>query len=282
MSNYTITEEQIKSIALGGGKTKIKEMFPEVFETKLEVGKWYKSNDILNHIFYVTKLFDGKYFYYGFNCVGNYEDNDYYLLADFGLKNGFTKATPEEVESALIAEAKKRGYKDKKIILLRGSSEGQISRGTIGDDFDYFPDENKLNIISKVYDYTVFDNGRWAEIIKETPDSFLDTIFNKDLTCKVDKEKYPNSVFYFDGETSILEIEKIEKKLYAWVNYDKIWHPISTKFGLNYSEVEQILKVRIEEHFKLRDVTPFIIFKIIYCLIEEHFKLRDITAPYFV
>ena len=41
MAQYTITEEQIKSIAEGGGKKKIKEMFPEVFNPKLEVGKWY-------------------------------------------------------------------------------------------------------------------------------------------------------------------------------------------------------------------------------------------------
>ncbi|MGL5235223.1 MAG: hypothetical protein ACRC8Z_10805 [Empedobacter falsenii] len=31
---YTITEEQIKDIALGGGKSKIKTMFPEVFKPK--------------------------------------------------------------------------------------------------------------------------------------------------------------------------------------------------------------------------------------------------------
>ena len=87
-------------------------------------------------------------------------------------------------------------------------------------------------------------------------EEFLDEIFNQDFICKTDKEKYPNSVFYFQGETFLLEIEKTSEKLYAWVNYDKIWNPISSKFNLSYLEIQQILKVTIEEHFKLSDVTP--------------------------
>ena len=91
---------------------------------------------------------------------------------------------------------------------------------------------------------------------KETVEDFLNEIFKNDFICKTDKEKYPNSVFYFQGETFLLEIEKTSEKLYVWVNYDKIWNPISSKFSLSYSEIQQILKVKIEEHFKLSDATP--------------------------
>lgn len=93
---------------------------------------------------------------------------------------------------------------------------------------------------------------------KETPEQFFDSIFNKDLTRKVDFDKYPNSQFYFDGETLMLEIEKRGETLYAWFNYFKIWNPISTKNNWNYDQTQAFLKVRIEEHFKLRDVTPTI------------------------
>ena len=92
--------------------------------------------------------------------------------------------------------------------------------------------------------------------LQKALEEFLDEIFNQDLICKTDKEKYPNSVFYSQGETFLLEIEKTSEKLYAWVNYDKIWNPISSKFRLSYSEIQQILKVKIEEHFKLSDATP--------------------------
>ena len=50
---YEITKEQILSLYMGGGNEgKFKEWFPEVFETVLEVGKWYKlipeeNNDAL-------------------------------------------------------------------------------------------------------------------------------------------------------------------------------------------------------------------------------------------
>jgi hypothetical protein len=112
---------------------------------------------------------------------------------------------------------------------------------------------------------------------KETTESFLDKIFNKDLICKKDPYKYPNSVFYFDGETFLIEIEKTEEKILAWVNNVKIWNPISEKFGLHYYQTQHILKVKIEEHFKLRDVTPASISNQIVETIEEHFKLRDVT-----
>lgn len=92
--------------------------------------------------------------------------------------------------------------------------------------------------------------------IKETPEEFFNSIFKKDLTRKVDFEKYPNSQFYFDGETLLLEIEKRDKNLYAWFNYNKIWDPISTKNNWNYQQTQAFLKLRIEECFKLRDVTP--------------------------
>jgi len=88
MAQYTITEEQIKSIAEGGGKKKIKEMFPEVFETKLEVGKWYKSDTLLG-------CYKGNGLCYGF-----YKEsygNNWHMTNS----NRYEEATPEEVEAAL-------------------------------------------------------------------------------------------------------------------------------------------------------------------------------------
>lgn len=169
MAQYTITEEQIKELAKWKhGKRLTQEWFPEAFETKLEVGKWYKSNDILNHIFYVTKLFDGKYFYYGFNSTGNYEDNDFYLLADFGLKNGFTNATESEVFEALKKEAVKRGFVECCKIVSPGGYNCDYNL-VEGGYFSYCD-----NILvwtpkgkPKGIGIHLFSKGQWAKPIKE-------------------------------------------------------------------------------------------------------------------
>ena len=115
--------------------------------------------------------------------------------------------------------------------------------------------------------------------LKEDSNISQDSIFppiNK-LTAKEDLDKYPNSLFWFHGDTFILELEKRDDKLIAWVNYPKIWNPISTKNDWNYHQTQAFLKVMIEEHFKLKDATPLLKFNGLFCVIEEHFKLRDVT-----
>ena len=111
----------------------------------------------------------------------------------------------------------------------------------------------------------------------QSPDNFFLEIFNG-ATVKIDLEKYPNSIFYFSGETFLLEIEKQGEKLIAWFNYYKIWNPISTTNAWNYSQTQEFLTVTIEEHFKLRELTALKSFTLSNCSIEEHFKLRELTA----
>ena len=111
----------------------------------------------------------------------------------------------------------------------------------------------------------------------QSPDNFFLEIFNG-ATVKIDLEKYPNSIFYFSGETFLLEIEKQGEKLIAWFNYYKIWNPISTTNAWNYSQTQEFLTVTIEEHFKLRELTAYVDFAPDRVAIEEHFKLRKVTA----
>ena len=96
------------------------------------------------------------------------------------------------------------------------------------------------------------------EILQKENTINEDSIFPpiNELTAKEDLEKYPNSLFWFHGDTFILELNKIDDELIAWVNYSKIWNPISTKNNWDYYQTQDFLKEKIEEHFKLRDVTP--------------------------
>jgi hypothetical protein len=117
----------------------------------------------------------------------------------------------------------------------------------------------------------------------QSPEDFFLQIINGS-TLKLDPLKYPNSTFYFDGETFLLEIEKREEKWYVWFNNDKIWDPIKEQNNWNYTQTQEFLKLKIEDHFKLRNVTANADDSIQkYSLleiqkIEDHFKLREVIA----
>ncbi|MGX9985873.1 hypothetical protein [Soonwooa purpurea] len=107
-------------------------------------------------------------------------------------------------------------------------------------------------------------------------EEFAKSLFEKDFICKTDFEIYPNSIFYFDGDTLVFEIEEEEEGLKVWVNKPKIWHHIMVDFGLKNSQVEQILRTTIEQHFKLKDT---ILEEGCYNDdIESHFRFRAATA----
>jgi len=105
---YEITEEQIKELAKGNAK--VKKMFPEAFELKLEIGKWYK--DIKNGLllnFQGEYSRDGDSRSYGLSAKKTWSEN-------LGVKNDglgeYILATDLEVLEALTNEAKKRGFKE--------------------------------------------------------------------------------------------------------------------------------------------------------------------------
>jgi hypothetical protein len=96
---YEITKDQLKSLT----DPKVKEMFPEVFEIELEVGKWYKSN-------YGNLVFNN----------GNFQSNGTYgfaystkvFLDKITFNKDFTwqLATNAELLEALTKEARERCY----------------------------------------------------------------------------------------------------------------------------------------------------------------------------
>ena len=156
MKKYEITEKQIRKIAVEYDK--IREMFPEVFEKELEVGKWYISEYYL--VYYLGN--------YKCNCIelsnGEWYDNIYHSLSGH-LKN-YRLATEEEVREALINEAIKRGFKnvgELSLKLVSGTMFKKGSFGTVNNKFSYISVENRLYLDSVV----IFYNGKWAEIIKE-------------------------------------------------------------------------------------------------------------------
>ena len=112
---------------------------------------------------------------------------------------------------------------------------------------------------------------------KKDPKVFLLEILGNEITVKIDREKYPNSVFYFKGDSLLLEFEKSASSSYLWCSYSKIWNPISNKFGLEYSEIQQLIKETVEDHFKMREATPWGYGQTQPIAVEDHFKMREAT-----
>jgi hypothetical protein len=136
---YNGCDKELKELAL--------QTYPEL-KPKYEVGKWYKATD---QFFRCTRLSSkGLPFGYGWGRSGNWNEDDEDYWKD--CVGDSTEATHEEVEQRFKEEAKKRGYYDKPFLCLHRSDKSV--EGYYGDLF-WTPKG------------CVFDNGRWAEFVKE-------------------------------------------------------------------------------------------------------------------
>lgn len=126
----------------------------------IEAGKWYKGNgDKL--IFTTSYEQDGHVKAYGFGVMGGwYDDDNTYTWTAHDLK----EATKEEVEQALIKEAKKRGYVEgARIKCLYFGQEYTITSEKHWEDFD---GKELLMVESEGTGVWIFKNGKWAEIVE--------------------------------------------------------------------------------------------------------------------
>lgn len=137
---------------------------------ELEVGKWYKGtyidykDSVNKSIFFVVKKHGDEKVCYGLNYKGMWEDTS----SGWGsIKPSHeVEATKEEVESALIAEAEKLGFKEGMKIHSPKAEENAVLKHF--DKYVYRADENRLvYMYNDVWGIPVFDNGKWAEIISQ-------------------------------------------------------------------------------------------------------------------
>ena len=159
MKKYELTQEQVEELSkTEHGKRNLKKWFPEAFENKLDVGKWYISEHCLAH--YLGN--------YKCNCIklsdGEWFDNLHYSL--YAHLKSYRLATEEEVREALINEAIKRGYK-KGVKCKFGTSKEIRTIETNNFFFEF--NSNKLYLRHSSGDNAdeIFRNGFWAEIVSE-------------------------------------------------------------------------------------------------------------------
>jgi hypothetical protein len=95
------------------------------------------------------------------------------------------------------------------------------------------------------------------------------------LQLRVDFNKYPNSIFLFDGENCIVEYDT--KSNYLWLRYPSIWSVFETEYRLNYQGIRSFIKKEVEEHFRCTGITLFQTCLSSPAQVEEHFRCTGIT-----
>ena len=82
---------------------------------------------------------------------------------------------------------------------------------------------------------------------------WLNTHFGN-LTPKKHKD-YPKSVFYVNSSNEVI-MEYGERNKYIHIHHEYIWSKIQSLFHLNHREVQSIMKIWLEETYKLEGVIP--------------------------
>ena len=67
---------------------------------------------------------------------------------------------------------------------------------------------------------------------------------------------------------------------YLWCDYDEIWSVFEKNYSYNYQEIRKLIKDWLEEHDKLKVLTPNVGFIQNLSLLEEHDKLKVLTPNY--
>lgn len=160
MKKYEITEEQIKDLAQGKTNKKIKEMFPEVFEEKVELedNTWYL--DASDELFFNRKLDEDKASI-GYGWVDGDWFNEGSIRNQYWVENKVNrKATNEEVTEALEKECIKRFGEDWENAKIENClCQSVPNRGIYSIQIRNNGIWNKNGCI--------FKDGIWAEPLKE-------------------------------------------------------------------------------------------------------------------
>ena len=85
------------------------------------------------------------------------------------------------------------------------------------------------------------------EFLKDNFDNLVEVI-KGDRMYYVDSERKPLFYYKQDSENG-----------FVWVSNSRIWSVLSKDFGLNYGEIENLIKVWLGETYNLRGFTPILV-----------------------
>lgn len=105
------------------------------------------------------------------------------------------------------------------------------------------------------------------EITKEQ--RFFD--LQNNLVRKIDKEKYPESVFYFTKDGDFMFEQDFKNGIF-WCDYMMVWLVFESEYGMRYKQIQEFIKRMMEEHFKCNGLTPIKSSVFSHVEMKEHFK----------
>lgn len=181
--------KEAHSSACANWKQRIEKELPDLFN-KLEVGKWYKVIDKTNQFTkneFALIYFDNNENHFGISFRQKWTIKFVNLLEVLKIDTDeVVLATEEEVKTALVNEAVKRGFElGKKVKWDFNGFEGYKCSNITKDNFEYFVNENKLELSYGI----IFDNGKWATIITEPTEKELLGHKIKDLEKNLEEVK---------------------------------------------------------------------------------------------
>jgi len=153
-------------------KDEILKVFPEL-KKGFEANKWYKDNECPSRIFYVN---ENRKIEYGFTSYKRWSNMISY---DFDCERD-VEATKEEVEEALIREAKKRGFKEGVKVVKPIFGTAVLGCGV----WRYTEDFGQKDCMLLLGGSAVFYMGKWAEIVEERKELTKEQI-EKELGYKI-------------------------------------------------------------------------------------------------
>ncbi len=167
--------------ACANWKQRIEKELPDLFN-KLEVGKWLKTKLESNNRWLVYVNNDCSF--YGFNSAGKWFDCQKTIYNPIEDTNNYY-ATEEEVKTALINEAVKRGFVDGVKYKSLKVENYTCNENTELDCTEFLLNDNCLCSSYGVF----FDNGKWATLITEPTEKELLGNKIKDLEKNLEEVK---------------------------------------------------------------------------------------------
>jgi hypothetical protein len=181
MKKFEITEDWIKLLADNNSwsESKLKEWYPSVFKSEFEIGKWYtpkKQNEGIA-LFCVTSPSNIYNIGKGFDFKGDW--TDMFNICGNSNPNSFRLATPQEVQTALINEAKKRGFVEGVKYNCNGilRRKDNVVCGIV--KCEYWGGKNEGYGLHCTNNGWIFKDGVWATICKEQLPTELQSLVDK-------------------------------------------------------------------------------------------------------
>ena len=84
--------------------------------------------------------------------------------------------------------------------------------------------------------------------------NWMNKNYSSDQLKTVKHPNYPNSIFYRKNGKVVMEQDRKFKDF--WFDYDEIWTFFESVFSMEYKEIEGLMKIWLEETFKLEGYTP--------------------------